>query len=1127
MDQGFIDIAGSNGTVFTNALENDMVIYTAYPTYSILLGTTPYQPSSVEINQHNVIVHAPLSMKKGLIQFDNGAYISASNSTQSIGIGTSNPGSLYHLDVNGSIHASGQYYHQGKEGRIWYTSPDNSCLFWPSNIAVNTSNPTEDYALDVNGAARFTSNYVIDGQVLRGLNVASNNNLYTLRWIGVNTSNPQYPVDIFGNLNVTGGIYQSNLPIRTSYLAPNQRDAYFEHQLGIGLSNPAYRLDVMGTMNVSGQMHQNGIPAQSWVISSANSNFIYHHSNVGIMNSNPAYALDVNGRINATNGYFEQGGLRRMWAANTQNSNAAFLWSPVGIMTSNPAYSLDVNGDINIVNALRHRGIPMRGWQTSTITNALYWNSNVGIGTSNPLYPLEVSGALAVSGDMVIARQLNSTVNMNAALILKDSNNGLLREGSNTVLTSTLSNVVLRTSRDVLTVTNDGKVGIGITIPSALLHVQNATASASTPQCIIQNVSTSNNALTLFELRNAQDAAAQFSLSACNLLTIANPSIDNTGNIRFITSSNPIFIGMQITPSNVGINTSSPQDLFEVYNGNIAVRASNQICAFTSTLERNNMEVSTMNLGIVNLDGQMILNSKQGDTVLQSSFNNSIRLAAGVGPANIKINSNNFLGICTEHALKPIHVTGEALVQGVLSITSSNSTNVGGTISFANNASTISSDIVTNDLIIGTTAPSSRIIMRPQSQIMLESSSVNVRGTGNNGFLTMQNFSQSLQSLWGIEPFSGGGVQNIFGGGTTSSSPLVLYTQCNERFRIQPNGNIGVAHNSPTSPLQFATTFANRKVTLYDANALGNDHQCYAFGVGSNGILRYQVPSAGSHVFYGGVTSNNSWEVLRISSSGQIGVNMPSSNVNGVMQWCSSSNGHQQSNNVLLEVGPVSALNFNGYMGPSNVRQRIDNSKRAWRIVSNQSGNNDTLSIDAFTGTGVHTFIQCADSNVVLRNFVKVVSPDNTSTLLTEASSGGASADISTANYLLALDRDSAFKPGTATWTVGSDARIKEHISIADTEKCYNTIKQLELMEFNFKPGYGESPSKRKLGWIAQDVQQHIPEAVNEHAMFGFDDFKTLSSDHIYATMYGCIKHLQKQVEHLQSRLDRMDKSAE
>ena len=124
--------------------------------------------------------------------------------------------------------------------------------------------------------------------------------------------------------------------------------------------------------------------------------------------------------------------------------------------------------------------------------------------------------------------------------------------------------------------------------------------------------------------------------------------------------------------------------------------------------------------------------------------------------------------------------------------------------------------------------------------------------------------------------------------------------------------------------------------------------------------------------------------------------------------------------------------------------------------------------------------------------------------------------------FQLALSRDSAAKPSTTTWTVSSDSRIKNNITSANIDRCYEIVKQLDLKYYEYNQDYLDSNAasdRRKLGWIAQEVEPIFPKAVVTSSNYGFDDFKSLNADQIYAAMYGCIKKMQVVQEDLQAEV--------
>ena len=82
--------------------------------------------------------------------------------------------------------------------------------------------------------------------------------------------------------------------------------------------------------------------------------------------------------------------------------------------------------------------------------------------------------------------------------------------------------------------------------------------------------------------------------------------------------------------------------------------------------------------------------------------------------------------------------------------------------------------------------------------------------------------------------------------------------------------NVGINTTTPHAPLQFSNDIVSRKIVLFEGS--DNDNQVYSLGV-NGGIFRYQVSDiADNHVFYAGLTSTTSAELMRIQGDGKVGI---------------------------------------------------------------------------------------------------------------------------------------------------------------------------------------------------------------------------------------------------------------
>jgi alpha-tubulin suppressor-like RCC1 family protein len=112
---------------------------------------------------------------------------------------------------------------------------------------------------------------------------------------------------------------------------------------------------------------------------------------------------------------------------------------------------------------------------------------------------------------------------------------------------------------------------------------------------------------------------------------------------------------------------------------------------------------------------------------------------------------------------------------------------------------------------------------------------------------------------------------------------------------------------------------------------------------------------------------------------------------------------------------------------------------------------------------------------------------------------------------------------GQTTWTTVSDRRIKENIVKASYEKCLDNVKNIELYRFNFKDNVVNTNDMNQLGFIAQEVQNVYPKAVEVNMIRDktgeIPDLLSLNTTQIKYTLYGAVKHLLEKIEILEKKL--------
>lgn len=127
-----------------------------------------------------------------------------------------------------------------------------------------------------------------------------------------------------------------------------------------------------------------------------------------------------------------------------------------------------------------------------------------------------------------------------------------------------------------------------------------------------------------------------------------------------------------------------------------------------------------------------------------------------------------------------------------------------------------------------------------------------------------------------------------------------------------------------------------------------------------------------------------------------------------------------------------------------------------------------------------------------------------TNTALAINPSGSVGIGLTNPTYQLQLSTDSAAKPGTSTWTIASDERLKD--IRAPFTRGLEELNGLHTVYFNYKTDNPLSlpSSKVYVGIKAQDVLKVIPEAVSEDEK----GFYHVTNDSIIWTVVNAVKEL-------------------
>ncbi len=211
-------------------------------------------------------------------------------SSGGVGIGRTNP--TYDLDITGDVNFTGDLYKNGvlfSSGQ-WTTSGSN-IYYNTGNVGIGTNNPLDKFEI-YNGDARLIKTTLTDGAYFS----VQNQDFSKLLEIGFND-------DSLDNGSSYVASSNNDLVLRAGFA--DRIRIKSTGNIGIGMTNPAYDLDVSGDINFSGILYQNGAPFAGSSQWQNDVNGIYYPAlgtfNVGIgTNSQTSYKLHVDGDINFT-----------------------------------------------------------------------------------------------------------------------------------------------------------------------------------------------------------------------------------------------------------------------------------------------------------------------------------------------------------------------------------------------------------------------------------------------------------------------------------------------------------------------------------------------------------------------------------------------------------------------------------------------------------------------------------------------------------------------------------------------------------------------------------------------------------------------------------------------------------
>jgi microcystin-dependent protein len=525
-------------------------------------------------------------------------------------------GNLY--SSNGNVFISGQWGTNGS-AIYYYNTAANS------NVGINTTNP--QYRLDISGSTRITN-----GSLLATFNSNTVGNLYTTGGnVGINNTSPAFPLDVVGNINFSGALYQNGSAyIGSQWSGTTGTVLYYGSSgsvnVGVGTTNPAYTIDVNGTGRFTTLLATNttitnvtstNLFGSNTSVGSLNVNIGITSSNLNSTNITTTNVLSTNITVSTLN---STGITTSSLLASTGISTGSIL--STGFTTGAIMSTGLTTGNINFTGSLFQNGVAYLGsqWTGTTGTTLFYGTSgsvNVGIGTSNPSFNLDVNGTMRVATSITTgviyatSSTITNVVHTNTTSTNINITNSSITNFVST--TGTIPNVLLtNVSASSLNITG---ITTAALLNTGLISTANIFATTATiPNISHTNLTSSTILATNITTTNLISTNVTTTNMLSTLITTSN-LIATSGTVSNISNTN-------ITTTNLLATTVTSTNLITTNVTTTNLLASN----VTST----NMTTTNISTGTIQYTSATGINITTGTIVANTGISTATLLITGL-----------------------------------------------------------------------------------------------------------------------------------------------------------------------------------------------------------------------------------------------------------------------------------------------------------------------------------------------------------------------------------------------------------------------------------------------------------------------------------------------------------------
>lgn len=494
--------------------------------------------------------------------------------------------------------------------------------------------------------------------------------------IGIGTTNPQSKLEVLGDARVSGFVSATSYYLNGNPLVDATLETWSSYEgidiyrlngnVGIGTTNPIFNLDVSGDINLTGDLYQNGVPFVGSKWTDGLSNDIYRlNGNVGIGTSTITEKLTILGNVSATT-LVATGSPPLLVSSQTlvTNLNADYLrgkLAPSGDIVGNSDNQTLTNKTINLTNNTLSGTISQFNTAlsdadfvtttgTETLTNKTLTNpvisiisnsGNQNVPTGNGTLVSTNSVGVVTSGMIADGSISNVDIASNAAISISK------------LASSTISGVSLGNNLNNLTAgsfvnyssgnTYNGSSAITVSIAGTTANTANTLVArnasgdftAGTITGSVFNATSQDgvriNGTTV--INGSREVISITNISATGVTTSSNGFRDSSGNIRAIPQNSQSGAGSYtLISSDVGkhISISGSTTGITVPSNTFSVGDAISIFNNTTTQKTITASGTTLRLAGTNLSGTRYLAQYALGTIICVASNTFAVTGAGV-----------------------------------------------------------------------------------------------------------------------------------------------------------------------------------------------------------------------------------------------------------------------------------------------------------------------------------------------------------------------------------------------------------------------------------------------------------------------------------------------------------------